>query len=270
MELEKVLEDFKKEIIGVSVNSIKYGDGKIVDVESIEQAGCKYYFKLVVNFGAETKMFASHLANITYDDKGNEVLEKYNTVLEELNKIEAERIAEEKRLRDEQLQKEKEEAALLKKQMKLEQSRNNALNKLRALNSKSGYKSINDNYYSLVGWMAKHCINVRAALPDWMEDYFVSVFGDVERYVVDGNKKTSGGFDYQWGLGMKVSFNEEVPEGLLKYATSKNKKIIDNVAFVWDLVQSYGFTFGKVQNIENILKEIPDNQVANFKLGYDA
>jgi hypothetical protein len=105
-------------------------------------------------------------------------------------------------------------------------------------------------------------------MPDWMEQQFVSMFGDVERYVVDSKKKTSGGFAYQWGLGLKITFDEEVSGALEQRATSKNKKIIDNVAFIWDLVENYGFKFGKKQDIDAIIEEVPTEYLPDFNRGF--
>lgn len=122
--------------------------------------------------------------------------------------------------------------------------------------------------YEIIGWMAKHLTSVRAAMPDYAEKWFVGRFGDVERYVVNSKKKTSGGFAYQWGLGLKLTFDEDVKGPLEQRATSKNKKVIDNVAFVWDLVENYGFQFGKEQNISQIKAEVPEQYLPDFEKGY--
>ena len=124
------------------------------------------------------------------------------------------------------------------------------------------------SHYEILGWMTKHTTSVRAAMPDYMEKWFVGKFGDVERYVVNSKKKTSGGFAYQWGLGLKITFDEEVSGPLEQRTTSKNKKVIDNVAFVWDLIENYGFQFGKEQNISQIKAEIPEENLVDFEKGY--
>jgi hypothetical protein len=102
-----------------------------------------------------------------------------------------------------------------------------------------------------------------------MEQWFVKQFGqDAERYVVDSTKKTSGGFDFQWSLGINITFDAPVSGVLEQRATSKNKKSINNVAFAWDLIENYGFVFGKEQNLDKILEEIPTQYLEDFRRGY--
>ena len=149
---------------------------------------------------------------------------------------------------------------------KIEAKRQAAL--LRFSKAKGGFEPYKS--YELLGWMAKHCTSLRPAMPDWMEGAFVKRFGDVPRTVVDSKKRTSGGFPMQWGLSMKISFDKEVPSELKKVATSSNKASIDNVAFVSDLVESFGFRFGKKQDVDKILEEIPAKDLEDFMRGYAA
>lgn len=149
---------------------------------------------------------------------------------------------------------------------KIEAKRQAAL--LKFSKAKGGFEPYKS--YELLGWMAKHCTSLRPAMPDWMEDAFVKRFGDVPRTVVDSKKRTAGGFPMQWGLSMKISFDREVPSKLMKAATSSNKKSIDNVAFVSDLVESFGFGFGRKQDADRILEEIPAEKIEDFMRGYAA
>ena len=123
-------------------------------------------------------------------------------------------------------------------------------------------------FYEALGWMAKHAISVRAAMPDYMEKWFRQRFDSDYTYVVDSRKRTSGGHPVQWGLSFKMSFNETVSGILEKRATSQNKKVIDNIAFVWDLIENYGFQFTKkTQDVEKIKSEIPTQYLADFEKG---
>ena len=122
--------------------------------------------------------------------------------------------------------------------------------------------------YEVLGWIAKHTKSIKASMPDYMENWFVKNFGqDSDRYVVDSTKRTSGGHPMQWSLSCKISFDSEVPSILLNKVAS-NKKAIDSVAFVWDLVDNYGFTFGKTQDINLIKSEIPSQYLEDFERGY--
>ena len=188
----------------------------------------------------------------------------------EAAKKEAEELSKQKFL--EAKQKAEEQAELIK--AKLEEKKYQtkvakSLKKLENLKPEDTAKLFNcpTTYYECLGWMAKHTTSVRAAMPDYMEKWFIGKFGDVDRYVVNSKKKTSGGFDYQWGLGLKISFDEAVSGILEQRATSQNKKVIDNVAFVWDLIENYGFQFGKTQDIEKIRSEVPKQYVSDFEKG---
>ena len=126
------------------------------------------------------------------------------------------------------------------------------------------------NYYEALGWMAKHTASIKSSMPDYMEPWFVKRFGDVERNVVNSKKRTQGGHPKQWGLSFKMSFNAEVSGPLEQRATSKNKKVIDSVAFVWDLIEHYGFQFVKgAQDIEKIKEEIPQEHISDFEKGLE-
>lgn len=183
---------------------------------------------------------------------------------------ECEKIREENRKAMEEARRAKAAAEEKKRQAdearKIEAKRQAAL--LKFSKAKGGFEPYKS--YELLGWMAKHCTSLRPAMPDWMEGAFVKRFGDVPRTVVDSKKRTAGGFPMQWGLSMKISFDSEVPSKLMKAATSSNKKSIDNVAFVSDLVESFGFGFGKKQDVDRILEEIPAKDLEDFMKGYAA
>jgi len=287
---EAFLKDTNKELfkmfVGTSVVSKKYGTGQVLDVYIPELTdGARYdangpvdlYF--VITFPeVENKTFSiKSVLKVNSLEFEPGVLEKINKVfedvqpsvearLDELDEVRAKEIEEENRIRAEkaaEVKRQKEEAKFLVRKEK-------ALAKLQKLKPENTKKLFDTpvSHYEVIGWMAKHCRSLRAAMPDWMEQQFVSMFGDVERYVVDSKKKTSGGFAYQWGLGLKITFDQEVSGALEQRATSKNKKIIDNVAFIWDLVENYGFKFGKKQDIDAIIEEVPTEYLPDFNRGF--
>lgn len=181
---------------------------------------------------------------------------------------------EKARLYREQCEAEKARREELKKQIEADKRYakrvERALNKLSTLKPEKTEKLFETptSQYEVIGWMAKHLTSVRAAMPDFMEKWFIGKFGDVERYVVDSKKRTANGNPMQWGLSLKLTFNTEVKGPLEQRATSKNKKVIDNVAFVWDLIENYGFQFGKEQNIHQIKAEVPEQYLPDFEKGY--
>ena len=126
-------------------------------------------------------------------------------------------------------------------------------------------------YYSL-GWLAKHCGVITAKLPDYLSKAFESHFGsDVPKTLVDTSKKTVGGFSKQWSFEFVCSIKKvkdlEVPAVILG-TTSDITKGIHNTSFIWDLVDNYGFQFGKTQDVDKIREAIPDTYLKYFENGY--
>lgn len=284
-EFEKAFNKTANVLSNLKVSSTKYGDGVIVGVklkdlekDYITITVQHFGIYLMVKFGETERTFDLSMALSANALKFDEItLLKVNELFDVLKDSEAARISEltaeleaereeDRKIREEQLAEIKRQKELAKFQAKKEK----ALAKLQKLKPENTKKlfATPTSHYEVVGWMAKHCRSLRAAMPDWMEQQFVSMFGDVERYVVDSKKKTSGGFAYQWGLGLKITFDEEVSGALEQRATSKNKKIIDNVAFIWDLVENYGFKFGKKQDIDAIIEEVPVEYLPDFNRGF--
>ena len=101
-----------------------------------------------------------------------------------------------------------------------------------------------------------------------MEKWFDSKFDCENKSVVDSRKRTSGGHPVQWGLSFRMSFDSAVSGILEQRATSQNKKVIDSVSFVWDLIDNFGFQFSKSgQDIDKIRAEIPNQYVSDFEKG---
>lgn len=200
-----------------------------------------------------------------------EVKEIFNRYLEALTKSYNTYDEEEREKYRLQYEREKKERESILQQAKIEKRKIKALEKLTSLKPEKTSKLFNSpmTQYEALGWMAKHIKNIKASMPDYMEQWFVKQFGqDAERYVVDSTKKTSGGFDFQWSLGINITFDTPVSGVLEQRATSKNKKSINNVAFAWDLIENYGFVFGKEQNLDKILEEIPTQYLEDFRRGY--
>lgn len=266
---------------GIKVNSAKYGSGQVVNAYLPEVERDKKYADLYLNIrfsNNENKTFSLRSAlsanSLSFNSADKAKLTSILTELKpsidlrltELDSQYAEETAKMRADREAKLAEIKRKKAEAKALIRREQ----ALAKLQKLEPENTKKLFSSpvSYFETIGWMAKHCKSVKASMPDWMENQFISMFGDVERYVVDSKKKTSGGYSMQWGLGLKITFDKEVSGALTKRATSKNKKVIDNVAFIWDLVANYGFKFGKKQDANAILEEVPAEYIDDFKRGY--
>lgn len=142
------------------------------------------------------------------------------------------------------------------------------------LNKAKEFATHTDELYFAIGWLARHVGTIRAEIPDYLQKSFEQHFGgDVTPYVIDSKKKTSGGFALKWGVGMLARFSSKdltpVPSILTRYL-DQTGKLISNTAFVRDLVDDYGFQFGKKQDIEKITKTIPAKHIEAFTAGLES
>lgn len=219
--------------------------------------------KLVLDaqdLGYVTKLY--YLEDDAQDVRQHEIIEEKKKLEEEIRLARIERAKKEEELAKLKEEKEAEKKFKAKIQKKLKE-----LETLKPENTERLFNSPT-TFYEALGWMAKHAISIKASMPDYMEKWFDSRFDAENKYVVDSKKRTSGGHPVQWGLSFRMSFNEVVSGILEKRATSQNKKVIDSVAFVWDLIENYGFQFTKkTQDIERIKNEIPNQYLVDFEKG---
>lgn len=128
-----------------------------------------------------------------------------------------------------------------------------------------------DSFYYALGWLAKHMGSLTAILPDYLGAAFENHFGaETPKTLVDSRAKTSGGFAKQWSWEFKSTIKKldetTVPE-CIQNVTTDFSKGIHNTAFLWDLVDNYGFQFGKKQDVEKIRACVPSGYLASFEAG---
>jgi catalase (peroxidase I) len=74
----------------------------------------------------------------------------------------------------------------------------------------------------------------------------------------------------QWALSMKAAISKKavnlIPNYLTKYLSASGNAVSDT-SFIWDLVDNYGFQFGKKQDIEKIKSHVPASGLASFEAG---
>jgi hypothetical protein len=56
----------------------------------------------------------------------------------------------------------------------------------------------------------------------------------------------------------------------LSSKVNKAGKVINDVPFVWGLIEKYDFQFGKTQDIEKIKANVPSTYIEQFEAGYSA
>ena len=136
------------------------------------------------------------------------------------------------------------------------------------------FKPVNtaDEFYYSLGWLTKHVGTVSAAMPDYLEHSFVKCFGpEAPKRLVDSTKVGPTGFTSQWTYSFTASLKkpENIPALLTSYLDATAKKIA-NTQFIWELVENYGFKFGKVQDVDAIRAKIPVSYIDKFEAGVNA
>ena len=281
---QSLVNELKEDFLGheviydgflMTIDDIKFD---VVQINAVSTDMVKVYFE-----DGDYLLFfpAVKSEKIELNEEDNKIFKEINAVYEDAKLVHAEelekaaqKLEEDRKIAyQEYLKREAERAERLKAQEQEKKFQAKVQKKLKELESMKPEKTERlfnspTTFYEALGWMAKHVISIRAAMPDYMEKWFDSKFDCDFKYVVDSRKRTSGGHPVQWGLSFRMSFNEEVSGILEQRATSQNKKVIDNVAFVWDLIENYGFQFRKdAQDIDKIRAEIPVQYLADFERG---
>lgn len=116
-----------------------------------------------------------------------------------------------------------------------------------------------DEFYYAIGWIVKHVNSISAALPDYLETAFKKHFGaDTPCRVVDSKHRGPAGWQSQWSWSFKISLkkHDDMPSVLVPYMSPSGKEIT-STEFIWDLIDLYGFCFGKKQDEAKIEACIP-------------
>lgn len=268
-DIEKTLiDDFKKYVINHQVTN---KNGEIGEVTSVDG---QVFDKLMVcvNYGNSEKKYDLGITTkskfIMFNNTDfSTVYDTFNTIHNELTsrcsemKVEYEKQLREKRqLEEEQLKAEQTYQRLKNNNIK---SFETQLNKDREVNTYS------DDFYYALGWLTKNVRTISAALPDYLENAFKQHFGfDVPCRVVNSRHRGPAGYQSQWSWSFTITLKDkEVPSILIPHLNSKCDTISDT-SFVWDLIDTYNFKFGKTQDINLIVNSIPTEYRESFNLGF--
>lgn len=136
------------------------------------------------------------------------------------------------------------------------------------------FENPNEEFYYSLGWLAKHIGTLTAKLPDYLGSAFERHFGsETPKILIDSRAKTSGGYAKQWSWEFKCTIKklkETIIPTCIQNVTTDFSKGIHNTAFLWDLVENYGFQFGKSQDISKIAEQIPSQYLVAFNSGLTA
>ena len=268
----RLISGLIQKITGAEVNNQLLGHGKIVSClnvcNTLESLIVTVHFDLdeTKNYGLSVAMYSGGLKFVD-----ESLVELWETFIEEQDKLKTQY---NKAVEDEQCR--------LKEEAKKEQKRKDNEKKLEGMKAQAekefkklaeqSVESIRtaDFYYAL-GWLSTHVGTITAKMPDYLESAFIKHFGEVEHTAVDSTKIGPSGFTSQWHLSMEASLikAKEIPTMLNEYLSQNGKKV-SKTSFVWDLVDKYGFKFGKKQDQLEILNHVPANYLPMFHAGTTA
>ena len=154
---------------------------------------------------------------------------------------------------------------------RLEESKAAYLEKFRELLATKKSLSFSDEFYYSLGWLAKHSGTIKAIVPDICEAEFVQYFGTEVPFTKTEYKVGPGGWISQWGKSFTASLVKvkTIPAYLEQYLNPKRTQVT-NSEYIKDLVDNYGFQFGKAQNVEAIRKSVPAEYLPHFEAGFAA
>ncbi len=124
-------------------------------------------------------------------------------------------------------------------------------------------------FYYALGWLVKHIGTVTAVLPDYLENAFARYFGaETPCRVVNSKHRGPAGWQPQWSWSFTASIKKpDVVPALISEKLNPSGNKVSDTSFIWDLVDKYGFQFGKKQNIDEIRSHVPSACLASFEAG---
>ena len=268
-DIEKTLiDDFKKYVINHQITNKNGEMGIVTLIDGQTFDKMMMYVNYVdtekkYDLGIATKSKFIVFNNTEFSAVYDTFHTIHTTITSQYNKMKLEyekQLREKKQIEEEELKAEQAYQRLKNNNIK---SFETQLNKNRDVNTYS-----NDFYYAL-GWLTKNVRTVSAALPDYLENAFKQHFGfDVPCRVVNSRHRGPSGYQSQWSWSFTITLKDkEVPSILIPHLNSKCDTISDT-AFIWDLIDTYNFKFGKTQNITSIISSIPTEYRSSFDMGY--
>jgi len=126
-----------------------------------------------------------------------------------------------------------------------------------------------DEFYYALGWLVKHVGTVTAVLPDYLENAFARYFGaETPCRIVNSKHRGPAGWQPQWSWSFTASIKKpDVVPALISEKLNPSGNKVSDTSFVWDLIDNYGFQFGKKQDVEKIRSHVPASCLASFEAG---
>ncbi len=272
LDIEKdFAEILRPVVVGAAITNSPYGPGKVLSMTGSTLDD----FIVNIEFESVTKKFSlKHIADGNRFTKfvDEKVYEKWRELNDLHIKLNTTYNTTKYALTQAQVELDKKAEAEKKAEAKFEKQKENSIRAFDNLVNQASTVQDNDDFYFALGWLASHVGTISAALPDYLESAFLKHFGpDTPARIVDSSKKTSNGNSMQWTFGFKASLRnpENIPAILEQYLSS-TKKSVANTAFIWELVENYGFKFGKKQDQSEIKSKVPAQHLTSFENGLAA
>lgn len=269
----QMVSDFTAKVIGAEVYNHSTGYGRIISCFASGNAFDSIIFSVYFDEANETKQYLASFAitcgGLVLTDKS--LVDLWGYFMDEQYKLRAQynkAVDDDRRRQKEAAKLEQKRKDNEKKAAGMKAQAEKEFDKL--VNNKTEITKADEFYYAL-GWLAAHVGTITAKMPDYLEPAFIKHFGDVVHTTVDSTKVGPAGFTSQWHLSMEASLvkAKEVPAILNDYLSQNGKKV-SKTSFVWDLVDKYGFKFGKKQDQLEIMNHIPVNYLPMFQAGTTA
>lgn len=259
-----------EQLMGAEITSSKYGIGKVTEVVGHDLEN----LIMVVAFACYTKKFAvlpvitDKVPLVKFSDIseiGDAWDEAYNLYVDwSRQRLELNRTAYRQNL-----EAKKQAEADKKAESAYNRTKDRMIKEFERQTNKTREAADTEAFYYALGWLTKHVGSIYARLPDYLSESFKRHFGnDVTFHAVDSKKRTVNGNSTQWTFGFTATLHnsESIPATLSEHLSSAGNKIADT-SFIWDLVENYGFQFGKKQDIEKIRACVPFGYLASFEAG---
>lgn len=272
LELAGLVGDY---LIGNEASCLTYGTGKVISYEGSSLTD----LAVVIEFAEVTKKYSvqfictSTVKFVRFADI-SEIGDVWDAAMTVHTILKA-KYNELGRLAYQQaLEAEKKAKQAKKAEEQYEKTKAKSIRDFEELSQTVNPKSEADEFYFSLGWLAKHMGAVTAILPDYLGSAFEQHFGaDTPKTLVDSRAKTSGGYAKQWSWEFKSTIKklkETTVPAYIQDITTDFSKGIHNTSFIWDLVENYGFQFGKTQDIEKIKACVPAKYASFFEAGLTA
>ncbi len=270
---EIVLIDlFREYVLGAEVTSLAYGTGKVTGISGdiFDQIVMEVSFPdITKKFGVQAILTGKFLLTKTtfadiseIGDAWDHAFDLHTLITQNYTSFRiAARQAEAEAAKKAEEEKKNEE--------KYQRQRAKALKDFETHTQTVSAVSPTEEFYYALGWLAKHAGAVSAVLPDYLVDAFVKHFGnETPCRIVDSRKRSPAGWQQQWSWSFTVALKKPgvIPALIAQHLNPTGNKV-SNTSFIWDLVDNYGFQFGKTQDVDKIRSCIPTSHISFFEAG---